>query len=101
MYNNLCDLYEIIGDINTIIERLKGRPYDDGVNNYNYIVFRLRYVYEEFFIRCETYYKNMEEIKKTTLYSHMFVFQANNLIPQKYNDSLWKIIKYHIRKKLA
>lgn len=98
---NLCDLYEIIGDINTIIERLKGRPYDDGVNNYNYIVFRLKYVYEEFFIRCETYYKNMEEIKKTTLYSHMFVFQANNLIPQKYNDSLWKIIKYHIRKKLA
>lgn len=98
---NLSDLYEIIGDINTIIKRLKNNEYKNEVYNYNYIVFRLRYVYEEFYIRCETYYKNFEEIKKTALLSHLYIFQANNIIPQKYNNTLWKLIKYHIQKKLA
>lgn len=100
MYD-LSDIYEIIGDIDNIIRRLKHEQYNNGIYNYNYIVFRLKYFYEGFFIRCETYYKNFEEIKKTALHSHLYIFQANNIIPQKYNDSLWKIIKYHIRKKLA
>lgn len=98
---DLRDIYEIIGDIDTIIRRLKCEQYNNGIYNYNYIVFRLKYVYEEFYIRCETYYKNFEEIKKTALHSHLYIFQANNIIPQKYNNSLWKLIKYHIQKKLA
>lgn len=98
---DLCDLYDIIRDIDVIIKRLKNNKYENGVYNYNYIVFRLQYMYEGFFVRCETYYKNFEEIKKTALHSHLYIFQANNVIPQKYNNSLWKLIKYHIQKKLA
>ena len=100
---DLFDLYDIISDIDVIINRLKDNEYKNGVYNYNYIVFRLRlkYMSEGFFIRCETYYNKFEEIKKNALHSHLYVFQANNIIPQKYNNSLWKIIKYHIRKQLA